>query len=61
MEKAATRKQVVNNGIVFGFIILLFILIPLIFLVPFLGIPLLILFLVVWPIAGIISFRRASK
>ncbi len=52
MKKIVTRKQVITNAIVFGVIIAL-VLIVLSFLVPFLGIPLLILFIVVWPIAVI--------
>jgi len=52
MKKVITRKQIVNNAIVFGFIIG-GALITLSFLVPLLGIPLLILFLLVWPVAVI--------
>jgi len=50
--KKQTKKQIILTGIVSGFIIA-FVLIVLSFFIPFLGIPLLILFLVVWPIAVI--------
>ncbi len=60
MKKVATRKQVINNAIVFGFISLginLF----LCFTIPILGIPLLGMFIIIWPIAGLMAYRQAPK
>uniref|UniRef100_A0A6M3IYN7 Transmembrane protein n=1 Tax=viral metagenome TaxID=1070528 RepID=A0A6M3IYN7_9ZZZZ len=52
MKQVLTKKQIMANGIVFG-IMILCPLIILSFLIPILGIPLLVLFIVIWPIAWI--------